>query len=216
MLATDRWQRMGDRGRQESLGGGTDSFAIYRNEPGLPASGGQALFEDPRGRIWLSNYGGTRHISSATALSQSSGSPDNDIISITGDERNLWLSGPGDLGAVPGRPARRRNPTGPRSAPKNRAIGVADRGGVWLGHSEDGGVQFFKDGKVRETYTPADGLGTGHVAHLRLDRDGAVWAATRTGLSRIKDGRVRTLTIATICRALQSTGRSKTTTGPCG
>ena len=55
---------------------------------------------------------------------------------------------------------------------------------------------YFKDGKVRTTYTSADGLGKGHVAGLRLDRDGALWAATQEGgLSRIKDGRIRTLTI---------------------
>ena len=55
---------------------------------------------------------------------------------------------------------------------------------------------YFKDGKVRETYSTADGLGKGHVSGLRLDRDGALWAATEEGgLSRIKDGRIRTLAI---------------------
>ena len=54
---------------------------------------------------------------------------------------------------------------------------------------------YFGDGKVRESYTPADGLGEGPVAALRLDRDGALWAATQGGgLSRIKDRRVATLT----------------------
>ena len=38
------------------------------------------------------------------------------------------------------------------------------------------------------------GLGKGHVAGLRIDRDGAVWAGTEGGLSRIKDGRIATLT----------------------
>ena len=37
----------------------------------------------------------------------------------------------------------------------------------------------------------------GHVSGLRLDRDGAIWAATEEGgLSRIKNGRVSTLTTA--------------------
>jgi signal transduction histidine kinase len=62
---------------------------------------------------------------------------------------------------------------------------------LWRG----GGVLYFKDGKVRASYTPAGGLGEGPVAGLRLDRDGALWAATQEGgLSRIKDGRVATLT----------------------
>ena len=67
---------------------------------------------------------------------------------------------------------------------------------MWLSFWQDGGVLYFKDGKVRATYTSAEGLGEGHVTGLRLDRDGAVWAATEEGgLSRIKEGRVRTLTI---------------------
>ena len=81
-------------------------------------------------------------------------------------------------------------------ASNKRKVVIADDGGVWLGFWVDGGVLYFKDGKVRETYSTADGLGKGHVSGLRLDRDGAVWAATQEGgLSRIKDGRIRTLTI---------------------
>jgi signal transduction histidine kinase len=56
-------------------------------------------------------------------------------------------------------------------------------------------VLYFKDGKVGASCTAADGLGKGHVPGLRLDRDGAVWAGTEEGgLSRIKDGRIATLT----------------------
>ena len=37
------------------------------------------------------------------------------------------------------------------------------------------------------------GLATGRVSHLRTDREGALWASTEGGLSRIKDGHVATL-----------------------
>ena len=48
---------------------------------------------------------------------------------------------------------------------------------------------------VRASFTTANGLGKGHVAGIRLDQNGALWAATQEGgLSRIKDGRVATLT----------------------
>ena len=54
---------------------------------------------------------------------------------------------------------------------------------------------YFKDGQVRASYTPAEGLGKGHVPDLELAADGALWAATEEGgLSRIKGGRVTTLT----------------------
>ena len=67
------------------------------------------------------------------------------------------------------------------------------QGGLWLGFPH-GGVAYFKDGQVRASYASADGLGEGRVDGLQLDRDGALWAATEGGLSRMKNGRVATLT----------------------
>jgi ligand-binding sensor domain-containing protein len=67
------------------------------------------------------------------------------------------------------------------------------RGGLWLGFF-DGGVAYFKDGQVRASYTDANGLGGGPVMGLQLDRDGTLWAATKGGLSRVKNSRVTTLT----------------------
>src|SRR3982751_4477932 len=58
-------------------------------------------------------------------------------------------------------------------------------------------MSYFKNGKVEATYTSAQGLGAGRVGGLRLDAEGAGWAATeRGGLTRIKDGRLTTLTVA--------------------
>ena len=66
-------------------------------------------------------------------------------------------------------------------------------GGLWLGFSQ-GGVAYFKDGKVRQSYSSRDGLGEGIVTSLSVDSDGTLWAATQGGLSRVKNGRVATLT----------------------
>jgi signal transduction histidine kinase/ligand-binding sensor domain-containing protein len=66
-------------------------------------------------------------------------------------------------------------------------------GGLWLGFNE-GGVAYFSDGQIKESYGRAEGLGTGRVSALYLETDGTVWAATEGGLSRIKNGRVVTLT----------------------
>jgi PAS domain S-box-containing protein len=72
---------------------------------------------------------------------------------------------------------------------------AADRstGGLWLGFDE-GGVAYFSDGQIKETYGRAEGLGSGRVSALRIETDDTVWAATEGGLSRIKNGRVLTLT----------------------
>ncbi len=70
---------------------------------------------------------------------------------------------------------------------------ILQQGGLWLGFFQ-GGVAYFRDGQVRASYSAADGLGEGPVNDLRLDRDGTLWAATEGGLSRLKNGRIATLT----------------------
>ena len=61
---------------------------------------------------------------------------------------------------------------------------------MWLSFWNDGGVEYFKDGQLRASYGAADGLGKGHVPGIQLDEDGALWAATEGGISRIKDGQL--------------------------
>ena len=72
---------------------------------------------------------------------------------------------------------------------------AADRstGGLWLGFDE-GGVAYFSDGRIKETYGRVEGLGSGRVSALHIETDDTVWAATEGGLSRIKNGQVLTLT----------------------
>jgi signal transduction histidine kinase len=66
------------------------------------------------------------------------------------------------------------------------------QGGLWLGF-RDGGVAYFKDGQLRASYAGAEGLGEGMIRSFYADGSGSLWAATEGGLSRIKDGRVLTL-----------------------
>lgn len=67
------------------------------------------------------------------------------------------------------------------------------RGGLWIGFGL-GGVAYFKDNQVRAAYAPGDGFAAGRVNHLLVARDGAVWASTDGGVSRLQDGRITTLT----------------------
>jgi len=68
----------------------------------------------------------------------------------------------------------------------------ASRGGIWLGFF-GGSISYFASGKIRETYSSANGLGGGSVTNLQVEKDGALWAATDSGLSRMKNGRFATL-----------------------
>ncbi len=73
---------------------------------------------------------------------------------------------------------------------------AADRstGGLWLGF-DGGGVVYFSDGRIKETFGASEGLGSGRVSALYIgETDDTVWAATEGGLSRIKNARVLTLT----------------------
>ncbi|MGB8772448.1 MAG: ATP-binding protein, partial [Candidatus Korobacteraceae bacterium] len=67
------------------------------------------------------------------------------------------------------------------------------QGGLWLGFF-DGGIAHLKEGQIGSSYNVAHELGNGPVNDLQLGSDGAVWAATEGGLSRVKDGVVTTLT----------------------
>jgi signal transduction histidine kinase len=67
------------------------------------------------------------------------------------------------------------------------------QGGLWIGFFQ-GGIAYVANGEVRASYAAADGLGEGRVNAFQLDRDGTLWAATAGGLSRLKAGRIATLT----------------------
>jgi len=65
-------------------------------------------------------------------------------------------------------------------------------GGLWLGFY-GGGLEFVKDGRAPTSYGTAQGLAQGRVNDIRFGRDGALWAASDSGLNRLKNGRVSTM-----------------------
>ena len=170
---------------------------VYGERDGLPDSRVQSLYQDAGGRLWASTPGGLAYFAADHFIAVRE-MPSNEVYSMTGDAAgNLWLSGNKGLARLNGSRFVENIPWAALGRRQQAKVIVADRGGVWLSFWQDGGVMFFKDGKIEATYTSAQGLGAGHVAGLRLDADGAVWAATEDGgLSRIKDGRVTTLTVA--------------------
>jgi signal transduction histidine kinase/ligand-binding sensor domain-containing protein len=171
-------------------------FVVYTVADGLPGAGVQSLYQDSGGRFWVSTGSGLAYLANDRFVPVG-GLPSKEVYSITGDQAgNLWLSGNEGLARLhEGRFV--ENTPWPAFGRRQQAkVVVADRGGVWLAFWQDGGVMYFKDGQVQTSYGSAQGLGAGHVASLRLDADGAVWAATEEGgLSRIQAGRVNTLTV---------------------
>jgi ligand-binding sensor domain-containing protein/signal transduction histidine kinase len=163
---------------------------------GLPVKGIESLFQDSRGRIWVSTSRGIGYLENDRFISIS-GVPGGNILSMGEDTAgNLWIVNEqfGLFHLLRGSEVR-QIPWAALGHKDHASALAADplHGGLWLGF-QLGGVAYLTDGQMRASYAAAAGLGEGRVNHLRFDQDGALWAATDGGLSRLKNGRVATLT----------------------
>ena len=151
--------------------------------------------QDDRGRLWAGGSEGVFYFDRARFV-RVSGVAGGNISSIAGDgqgkvwisnlEEGLFYSTPeGIVQHIPW--ARFEHKQGAGALLPDRL-----HGGLWVGFL-DGGMAYLKAGQIA-SYNVADGLGNGSVNDLELGSDGAVWAATESGLSRVENGRVKTLT----------------------
>ena len=165
-------------------------------DPRMPQAPLGALFEDHRGRLWVSSRGALGYLENDEFHPMSSFGT-NVPVSIAEDASgNLWLSGQKD-GLFRFRDGQviqkiSWDTEGFNEFGKQLAVDPLN-GGLWIGFA-NGSVGHYKDGHLRESYATSNGLGEGAVNNLRLDPNGTLWAATDGGLSRIKEGHVLTLT----------------------
>jgi len=155
----------------------------------------QALGHDQRGRLWGSTSEGVFYFENDRFI-RVSGVPGVFTAFIVGDgEGNVWISNGAGLYRLAPELAVQHIPWSQFGHGYSSPALLPDRlqGGLWLGFV-DGGIAYFKDGKVHASYSGADGLGKGLVSGLRFGSRGTLWAATEGGLSRIKDGHITTLT----------------------
>jgi signal transduction histidine kinase len=169
-----------------------------KTDPGLPDDRVGSLYEDDRGRIWVSTPSGIARFDSSR-FTRVKELPGGWVNVITGDNHGgVWISyqDQGLLHWLDGKVVE----TVPWSAfgeNGNASALLTDAtGGLWLGFFQ-GGLLHFRDGRVVERYGKNNGFGEGRVMGLELDRDGRLWAATEGGLSRrLKDGHIATMTTA--------------------
>ena len=167
-------------------------------DPGLPGNPIDSLFEDPRGRIWVSTDYGTAWLENGR-FHRVKGVPDTLWIAMFADAREgVWIAYPGSglFHVVAGRVVKSVPWPWSHNAPDPRLSAIAPdplAGGLWLAFLH-GGVAYFKDGRVQTLVGLKTGLRSNTVWDLYVDHDDALWAATEGGLSRIKDGRATTLT----------------------
>jgi ligand-binding sensor domain-containing protein/signal transduction histidine kinase len=154
-----------------------------------------SLFQDDRGQIWISTNAGVGYLEN-DRFAPISGVPGGPVHGIAqGKAGNLWIANESGLFRLSARSEVQQIPRDRLRHKDNASALAADpvQGGLWLGFF-NGGIEYFRDGEVRASFGAADGLGEGRVSRFQFDPDGTVWAATEGGLSRLKNGRIATLT----------------------
>ncbi|HWC17407.1 MAG TPA: two-component regulator propeller domain-containing protein, partial [Terriglobales bacterium] len=186
--ALNRW----DGGRITVFGSRDGAQKSDGKLDGLPPN---SLFQDSSGRIWVSTRREFGYLQNESFIPMHD-VPSGSVSSITETAPNdLWLANEqAGLLHFFQQKVVQRIPWSGLGHEDFAWVMVADpsRAGLWLGFRQ-GGVSYFGDGGIRTSYSTANGLGEGAVNGLRFGPDGALWAATDGGLSRIKDGRVTTL-----------------------
>jgi signal transduction histidine kinase/ligand-binding sensor domain-containing protein len=181
--------------------GGLDQWSdgqitTYNLRDGIPNGFSPAsLFQDRSGRLWLSTTHEVGYLEGNRLVGVTS-TYDGRLLDIAQDSAgDIWMADQrgGLLHLSSGKLAERI----PWSSLGHRDFAISltadpSRGGIWLGFF-GGGISYFASGKIQETYSSAEGLGAGSVTNLQVEKDGALWAATDSGLSRMKNGRFATL-----------------------
>jgi signal transduction histidine kinase/ligand-binding sensor domain-containing protein len=161
----------------------------------LDGSSPASIFQDNRGRLWLSSTQEIGYLKDNRFIPVTS-TPDGRLMDVAEDSAgDIWISDQrGGLLHMSGDKLVERI-SWASLGHKDFALSLAadpSKSGIWIGFFE-GGISYFSGGKIRETLTAANGLGSGAISHLQVEKDGTLWAATENGLSRMKDGRFITL-----------------------
>jgi len=172
---------------------------IYRTRDGLPDNRVGSVFEDRAGRVLVATLRGIAAFDGSRFSRLLRSDPTRIVYNFVEDRAGgFWLSDQDQgLLRLVGEDVVTRIPWSALGHDDHATAMVADGTGraLWLGFYK-GGVALVQDGAIRASYSAADGFGGGRVAALTLDREGALWAATAGGLSRIKDNHIITLTAA--------------------
>jgi signal transduction histidine kinase/ligand-binding sensor domain-containing protein len=164
---------------------------------GFRQQGAGSLYEDATGRIWVSTLSAVSYLVNDRFVPVR-GIPGGRVHSIAGDRAGrVWFAHQ-DLGLF------RWQEDGTVQHVSWSQLGqsvfadalAADplKGGMWVGFF-GGGMLYFQDGSILKSYTSADGLAEGRVNDFRIESDGTLWVTTEGGLSRLKNGRLVTLTV---------------------
>ena len=166
---------------------------------GLPDNEIGSLFEDARGRIWISTRDGAGWFENGR-FARAGGAPIGSANAIVADAgEGVWISSlvSGLFHVLDGRVIESVPWPWSQRGHDPRVSSVArdpSTSGLWLGFL-DGGIAYFADGQIKRFFGRKEGLDPDTVWNLHFDHEGTLWAATEGGLKRLKDGRVATVTV---------------------
>ncbi|HUI81289.1 MAG TPA: two-component regulator propeller domain-containing protein, partial [Bryobacteraceae bacterium] len=161
----------------------------------LPDSKIGSLFEDQRGRIWVTSRKGAAWFENGRFTRVGGSLPVGAASAILADQHEgVWITYPayGLFHVVKGRVIESANwPWSDKNDPRVSVV-ISDpvKDGLWVGFKHEG-IGYLTG---RKSLANENGAGTERVWNLQIDHEGTLWAATEGGLSRIRDGRVATLT----------------------
>ena len=177
-------------------------ISVFGRGEGAPQRGGildeltHCLFEDSRGRIWVSTSRETGYLDNDRFVPVL-GFRDAWVYSMAeAPSGHIWVANdPKGLFHLFDGKVVERIPWASLGHKDYARVLLADpsQQGLWLGFAQ-GGVLHFADGRIQKSYSASEGLGRGMVNGLRFGAGGVLWAATAGGLSRIRDGHITTLT----------------------
>ena len=177
-------------------GGGGAPHEI--TDAALPSNKIGALFEDQQDRLWVTTDKGVAWFENGRFTRVRGNHPVGPVNAVLPDRhQGIWISYPfyGLSHVVEGRVVESAPwPWSDETEPRLSAM-VSDpvNDGFWIGFKQKG-IAHLVGHQVGTTFGAKYGLSGRRVWHLHIDRESTLWAATEGGLSRIRDGRVATLT----------------------
>ncbi len=158
----------------------------------------ESLFEDQQGRIWVTTRGRAGWFENGKFTRVSGRLPVGPVNAVLPDRhQGIWISYPfyGLSHVVEGRVVESVPwPWSDETEPRLSAmVSETVKDGFWIGFKQQG-IAHLVGHQVDATFGAKYGLSGRRVWDLHIDREGTLWAATEGGLSRIRDGRVATLT----------------------
>ncbi|HWY71290.1 MAG TPA: two-component regulator propeller domain-containing protein [Terriglobales bacterium] len=189
LAAHDGTVWIGNHGGLDLIRQGTLSNITPRD--GMPGERVTSLFEDDAGRLWVGVDGGLAVYDHKRfqSIRRPDGSSVGPVVAMTEDtDHNIWAE---TIGSQPSmvriRDQQVRDVFPASQIPRASRLAADPQGGIWLG-LRSGALARYHNGNF-ETISVSQKQEVQPIRDLRVDSDGAIWAATNLGLFRWKDGK---------------------------